>query len=131
MEINPIAGGSSSTATATSSAARVDYDAFLRLLVAEINNQDPTQPMDSTEYVAQLASFSQVEQSIQTNSKLDQMLSGNALLLAEALIGRTITSPSGDVEGTVASVRYADGDAAVATLADGQQVALTSGVSIS
>ena len=52
----------------------VDYQAFLRLLVAEMKNQDPTSPMESTDYVAQLATFSQVEQSVQANAKLDQIL---------------------------------------------------------
>jgi flagellar basal-body rod modification protein FlgD len=63
----PPAGTSATEAT---SKTAVDYQSFLRLLVAEMKNQDPTNPMDSTQYVAQLASFSQVEQSVQINSKL-------------------------------------------------------------
>ena len=76
----PGVGGTPQTNAPTSSAkANVDYESFLKLLVAELKNQDPTQPMDSTQYMAQLASFSQVEQSIQTNTKLDQLLQASQL----------------------------------------------------
>ena len=51
-----------------------DYQMFLSLLTAEMKNQDPTEPMDSTEFVSQLASFSSVEQQTETNSKLDELL---------------------------------------------------------
>ena len=66
-------GAKPGAATQTSKTA-VDYQSFLKLLIAEMKNQDPTKPMDSTQYVAQLATFSQVEQSVQINTKLDQIL---------------------------------------------------------
>ena len=46
----------------------MDYNAFLKLLIAQMKNQDPTEPMTSTQYMAQFATFSQVEQSIKTNA---------------------------------------------------------------
>lgn len=51
-----------------------DFHTFLTLLTAQMRNQDPLKPMDSTEFVAQLASFSSVEQQIETNSKLSELL---------------------------------------------------------
>ncbi|MCK4860924.1 MAG: flagellin biosynthesis protein FlgD [Rhodobacteraceae bacterium] len=51
-----------------------DFKTFLTLLTAQMRNQDPLKPMDSTEFVAQLASFSSVEQQIETNSKLNELL---------------------------------------------------------
>lgn len=51
-----------------------DFKTFLSLLTAQMRNQDPLKPMDSTEFVAQLASFSSVEQQIETNSKLNELL---------------------------------------------------------
>ncbi|PCJ73764.1 MAG: hypothetical protein COA53_11595 [Rhodobacteraceae bacterium] len=51
-----------------------DYQMFLALLTTEMKNQDPTKPMDSTEFVSQLASFSSVEQQTETNSKLDELI---------------------------------------------------------
>lgn len=133
MQVGQITGvntatAGSATTTATDS-AKVDYDSFLQLLVAELNNQDPTQPMDSTKYVSQLATFSQVEQSVKTNSKLDTMLASNQLILAESLVGNRLTSPDGSQSGIVKSVKLTD-DAAIAVLDDGTQLTVGSGITI-
>jgi flagellar basal-body rod modification protein FlgD len=117
-------------ATAAASAAALDYDAFLQLLVAEMENQDPTDPMETSEYVAQFAAFSNVEQTIQTNSKLDAMLTSFALAQADSVIGRTITSADGSVSGQVVSLTIAS-EGTLATLADGRQLTLGAGVTIS
>jgi flagellar basal-body rod modification protein FlgD len=65
-------------------AINADFDTFLKLLTTQMQNQDPLQPMDSTEFVAQLASFSAVEQQIRTNDQLESILgavsTGNASL---------------------------------------------------
>ena len=103
-------GGTAKTKT------QVDYDSFLKLLVAQMKNQDPTNPMDSTQYVAQLASFSQVEQSVQMNSKLDQMLQTSALAQADSIIGRTVTSADGAISGKVVSVKLISGGGITAVL---------------
>lgn len=52
-----------------------DFDDFLRLLTTQLQNQDPTQPMSTEEFTNQLVQFSQVEQSINTNTKLDELIS--------------------------------------------------------
>jgi flagellar basal-body rod modification protein FlgD len=94
-----------------------------------MKNQDPTQPMDSTQYVAQLATFSQVEQTMQSNTKLDQILQSSALAQADSLIGRNITSADGNTTGTVAEVRLAS-SGLIAVLADGAEVAVGPGVTV-
>ncbi|TGU57275.1 flagellar hook assembly protein FlgD, partial [Mesorhizobium sp. M2D.F.Ca.ET.147.01.1.1] len=101
---------------------------FLKLLIAEMKNQDPTKPMDSTQYVAQLATFSQVEQSVQSNTKLDQIMQSSALSQADALIGRSITSADGKTTGIVASVKLAS-SGLIAVLKDGTEVPVGAGVS--
>ncbi|TPL53953.1 flagellar hook assembly protein FlgD [Mesorhizobium sp. B2-4-6] len=116
-------------ASQQTSKTAVDYQSFLKLLIAEMKNQDPTKPMDSTQYVAQLATFSQVEQSVQTNTKLDQIMQSSALSQADALIGRSITSADGKTTGTVASVTLSS-SGLVAVLQDGTQVPVGAGVSI-
>lgn len=129
---------STSTASAVTTAdsskqvskTQVDYQSFLKLLVAQMKNQDPTQPMDSTQYVAQLATFSQVEQSVQMNSKLDQMLQSSALAQADAIIGRTIKSADGTISGTVAEVSLTS-TGITAVLEDGTTLPVGPGVSIS
>jgi len=116
-------------ATQSTSKTAVDYQSFLKLLIAEMKNQDPTKPMDSTQYVAQLATFSQVEQSVQTNTKLDQIMQSSALSQADALIGRSITSADGKTTGTVASVRLAN-NGLIAVLQNGTEIAVGPGVSV-
>ena len=120
--------GANSTTKSTSKTA-VDYQSFLKLLIAEMKNQDPTKPMDSTQYVAQLATFSQVEQSVQTNTKLDQIMQSSALSQADALIGRSITSADGKTTGVVASVKLAS-NGLIAVLQNGTEVPVGAGVSI-
>jgi len=116
-------------ATQSTSKTAVDYQSFLKLLIAEMKNQDPTKPMDSTQYVAQLATFSQVEQSVQTNTKLDQIMQSSALSQADALIGRSITSADGKTTGVVASVKLAS-NGLIAVLQNGTEVPVGAGVSI-
>lgn len=124
------AATASTTPPKAASAPTVDYNAFLQLLVAQLQNQDPTSPMDSTAYMSQLASFSQVEQSVASNAKLDSLLASSALQTAESAIGRTLTTADGAVSGPVASVQLLD-SGPVATLADGTRVPLGAGVTLS
>jgi len=126
-----MASGVSSNTAAAASAATVDYESFLKLLIAQMRNQDPTQPMDSSEQIAQLASFSAVEQAVQTNARLDSLLTMSALQQAEAIIGHTITTADGLTSGRVASVQIGGGGAAIATLEDGRTVVLQAGVTLS
>ncbi len=57
-----------------------NFDNFLTLLTTQLQNQDPTEPMEPAEFTNQLAIFSQVEQGVQTNEKLDQLISLNGNL---------------------------------------------------
>jgi len=52
-----------------------DFDQFLILLTTQLQNQDPLNPMDSSEFTNQLVQFSQVEQAINANQKLDDLVS--------------------------------------------------------
>jgi flagellar basal-body rod modification protein FlgD len=116
--------------TGSSSGTTVDYQSFLKLLVAQMKNQDPTSPMESTDYVAQLATFSQVEQSVKVNSKLDQLLQSSQLSQASSIIGRTVTSADGTLSGKVSEVRlFSDG--IIAVLENGKEIPMLPGVRIS
>ena len=132
MTINPTPSAtgtpsSSSSVNTAAQSATVNYNQFLQLLVTELQNQDPTAPTDPTQYMSQLASFSSVAQQIQTNSKLDTMLTSSALSQAESLIGQNVTSADGLTSGTVASVTLSTGGAVTATLSNGGTIALTTG----
>ena len=117
------------TATTVGGPQSVDYQSFLKLLVAQMKNQDPTSPMESTDYVAQLATFSQVEQSIQMNRKLEAMIQGSAMSQASALIGRQIETMDGKAVGVVKEIEmYADGT--VLVLDNGAKVPMGSSIVI-
>ncbi|MCJ2143784.1 flagellar hook assembly protein FlgD [Methylobacterium sp. E-066] len=112
------------------SSTTVNYDNFLRLLLAQMKNQDPTAPMKSTEYMGQLATFSQVEQSVNANSKLDSLLKSTTLTQAQGLVGRTITSADDKISGKVTSVQVTD-TGVVAHLNTGDDIPYGSGLKIS
>ena len=97
----------------------LDYNNFLELLVAQLKNQDPTNPSDPTAFVSQLASFSSVEQQVNTNSKLDALLTQSELSQGASIIGRTVTSADGSVSGNVAAVEITSSGVS-AILANGQ-----------
>lgn len=118
---------STSTTGGAAPASTVDYNQFLQLLIAELQNQDPTNPADPTQFMSQLASFSAVEQQVQTNSTLDALLAAQS----NNIIGRTVTSADGATSGTVLSVQTSSEGAATATLDNGGQILLGSGVTVS
>jgi flagellar basal-body rod modification protein FlgD len=111
----------------------VDYNTFLQLLIAEMKNQDPTNPTDTSQYMSQFAQLSSVEQAMQTNTKLDALLSSSALSQADGLIGRTanFTDSSGaTVSGKIASVSI-NSDGSIATLEDGTKIPVGAGLTLS
>lgn len=63
------------------------YDSFLTLLTTQLQYQDPLQPMDSAQFTSQLVQYSQVEQQIAQNEKLEQMLANENASLARASLG--------------------------------------------
>ena len=91
----------SSQTTAAASTNSLSYNDFLTLLMAEMKNQDPTQPMDPAQMVSQLATVSEVGQAVQTNQSLASLLTASSLTQAESLIGQTITSSDGSTSGQV------------------------------
>ncbi len=84
---------------ATSETARQslsdNFDQFLLLLTTQLQNQDPTDPLDTNEFTQQLVQFSSVEQAVKTNSNLEKVLAllqTNQLDSAVAYIGKSIES---------------------------------------
>jgi flagellar basal-body rod modification protein FlgD len=124
-----INNATTSTATQSKSSGTVDYNAFLKLLIAEMKNQDPTEPMKSSEYMAQFAAFSNVEQSIQMNTKLNSLLTATALSQADGLLGYTVTSADGKITGVVKSLKLVAGGL-VATLDNGKEIPIVEGIKI-
>lgn len=82
--------------TSTSGTGSLDKDAFLKLLVTQLQNQDPLKPMDDTQFVSQLAQFSSLEQMQTLNSSVAPFAKNFDLFAANQdaanMIGRTITA---------------------------------------
>ena len=126
-----------STPAATGNAAgegsSISANDFLTLLVTEMKNQDPTNPMDTSQYMSQFAQLSSVEQAMQTNTKLDALLSSQSLSQADGLIGKTVSftdATGASFSGKVASISI-NSDGSVATLENGTKVAVGPGLTIS
>lgn len=66
---------SQSSGQSQASGLTSDFDTFLKMLTAQARNQDPLEPLDSSEYASQLAQFSMVEQQVQTNDHLTTLAS--------------------------------------------------------
>lgn len=84
-------------------------DAFLRLLITQIQMQDPFEPMASQEFVAQLATFSSLEQLKTANFQLAVLQQAEACSQAIMLVGRSIATADGAVSGVVEAVDFASG----------------------
>ena len=96
MEINALASTSTSVAAKSQARLATDFDQFLLLLTAQLQNQDPLDPLNSNEFVQQLVSFTGVEQSIITNTNLENLIALNrAAQSASAVsyLGTTIEAP--------------------------------------
>ncbi len=68
-------------------------DAFLKLLLTQLQNQDPMQPMQDKEFISQMATFSSLEQMANMNSKLESFLdnqSNNEMALYSEMIGKEV-----------------------------------------
>jgi flagellar basal-body rod modification protein FlgD len=78
-------------------------EAFLKLLVAQLQNQDPLNPQENSEFVAQLAQFSSLEQSIGINDRLDQLAMQNQGLQNSQVVG--LVGKQATVKGSIVSLK--------------------------
>jgi flagellar basal-body rod modification protein FlgD len=111
---------STSLASQTQGNQALDKDAFMKLLVAQLKNQDPSNPQSNEEFVAQLAQFSSLEQMQEMNSNITTLAllsQGNAVLgqLSQSsnLIGQQVTWEDSELglsgSGKVESVKLIEG----------------------
>lgn len=114
--------GTSSTTTTSSAEETMGKDAFLQLLVTQLENQDPLNPTENTEFVAQLAQFSSLEGIQNLNTSLEDVVGSIDAMQAfssASLIGRNATAESSsfNYEGTPEKLGFSiENDAASATL---------------
>jgi flagellar basal-body rod modification protein FlgD len=105
---------------------------FLKLLLAQMQNQDPMDPMKDTEFIAQMAQFQSLEEMENLNTNVQAMLSMQQATEATALIGKTVEAKAGSdspVSGVVSEVDLSSGAAVL--IVDGQAIYMTDVVRIS
>jgi len=84
----------------------LDKDDFLKILITQLTHQDPTQPMEDKEFIAQMAQFSSLEQMTNMSNRFSDvsklLTSGQAF----GMVGKTVEIPIGDqiIQGTVTEV---------------------------
>ncbi len=127
MSINPTGTtgntyttGSSGSNTNNAIGQTLGQDDFLKIMIAELQNQDPSQTTDSTQFVAQLAQFSALEQMtnmVQAVDKLDSDLTAlsqqNLLAQGASLLGKQVSgtdAQGNSVQGTVSQVTMQNGE---------------------
>ncbi|MEJ9231120.1 flagellar hook assembly protein FlgD [Peribacillus butanolivorans] len=109
-------------------------DDFLKLLLTQLQNQDPSSPMDNTEFIAQMATFSSLEQMMNIGSQIDELIGlnqQNSLMNYNSFVGKEVTwhilDESGENlaieegEGIVESIQY-KGDNIYFILEDGTKL---------
>lgn len=103
-QIQETASSGSSISSSSDSGNSLGKDAFLQLLVTQMKYQDPLSPMDNTEYISQLATFSQLEE-LQNVSNTVQLSQASALT-GETVIMKTKSSTTGELMYVTGTVDY-------------------------
>jgi len=103
--------GSQVNATQSLSQASVSQDDLFRILLTQLKYQDPLKPTDNSQFIAQLAQFTALDQARQTNENMLSLLQMQATNQSVALIGRTVevASESGPVVGQVTTLSFDQG----------------------
>ncbi|UTW02787.1 flagellar biosynthesis protein FlgD [Amphritea atlantica] len=123
MSVNDVSGTQSiydkinaqnqSSSTSTQSSGNADSEMFMKLMIAQLQNQDPTSPAETSEFMQQIASMSTVENIAKLNTTMESMsaslLSSQAALQASSMIGQDVyaktdmaqVGESGEIRGVV------------------------------
>ncbi len=91
---------------------QLDADDFLKLLSVQLQSQDPLKPMEDTQFISQMASFTSLEQMRTLTEDFQNFTAGQRVVTAQNFLGKivTVTSKEGDVTGEVSSVTIKDGE---------------------
>jgi len=91
--------------------AAISQDDFLEILLTQLTFQDPLKPLDNQEFVAQMAQFTNLEQTRQLNVNSETLLTVQSATQSIGLIGKTVTvlTDSGIETGTVTTISFNQG----------------------
>jgi flagellar basal-body rod modification protein FlgD len=113
-QIDPVSTtGQTATPGAAAKEALLGKDDFLKLLVTQLQHQDPLSPLEDKEFVAQMAQFSSLEQLGNVAGSMERLTHSGQVAQSVGLIGREVEYAGEDGEpltGVVASVSFVDGE---------------------
>ena len=116
MAIDAYAGLSSATSSSSTASSYANgnsiaenFDAFLRLLTTQLQNQNPLEPLDTNQFMQELVQFSSVEQQIKTNDYMEKLvtsLSGQATSAVVGYLDKTVTANNSTTEFANGSAKW-------------------------
>ena len=114
---------SAATSPTTNPKSILGKDDFLKLMVTQLQNQDPLNPTDDKDFMGQMAQFTSVEQLTNMATAIDRMSTASQSTQSIALIGKTVTYKKDDettAEGVATSVAFGDDGAITIAVGDDQ-----------
>jgi flagellar basal-body rod modification protein FlgD len=132
--ISSVMASTTSAVTTTSTKNKTDQDDFMTLLLAQLKNQDPLEPMDSTAMMSQLAQLNSLNALLAIQSSLDELNKSQSMSYASSLLGKTITAipdvndTSSAITGVVTSMLTENGKTTVQV--DGNDIDISSIVAV-
>ena len=89
----------------------LDVDDFLKLLTVQLQTQDPMKPMEDTQFISQMASFTSLQEMRALSKNFETFSSGQRLCSAQDYLGKvvTLTADGDDVTGEVTAIKLVDG----------------------
>lgn len=107
MPVDAIGGNVSSTVSALSQ-SRLTQDDFIKLFLTELTYQDPLEPINNREFLAQMAQFANLEQTRISNENSNNLVAMNATAQSLGILGRQVEveGEQGSVIGTVSSIVF-------------------------
>lgn len=109
MQVESIGGAAASQQTGALANSAISQEEFIKLFLAQLNYQDPMEPVNNSEFLAQLAQFSALEQSRQINDNIVSLVTMESSTQALTLLGKTVevTATTGtNFTGTVQAISY-------------------------
>ena len=108
MAVEAIGGATTANTQANLQTLGVSQEDFFKILVTQLQFQDPLKPIDNQAFIAQIAQFTSLEQSRQANDRIDSLLSVQAATQTIGLLGKTveIETATGPAVGAVNTVTF-------------------------
>lgn len=101
-------GSSLGNETSALSKSTLNQEDFLRLFLTELNFQDPLEPINNREFLAQMAQFSSLEQARQATEQMESLVFMNSTSQSVGLLGKKVevVSDAGNVTGSVSAIQF-------------------------